>query len=205
MTAEIKSGEERIQRFAKKLGSLNSIDTFDSDLEAAKANVNDIRDELQVKEANKHTFKQFIDKMEKSLKTPGDSSCPTCSRSFGTQSECEEVITALKEEIERVPQKVCILFYCNILQPIVSVLPAPLARQPQNHLVLNFLSTNLEIDDKMSFFSICNPKVFISEIHAVKLFVEISSLSCIFFPAAHFYIFNKLMPLKSLNICPCNF
>ena len=106
MTAEIKSGEERIQRFAKKLGSLNSIDTFDSDLEAAKANVNDIRDELQVKEANKHTFKQFIDKMEKSLKTPGDSSCPTCSRSFGTQSECEEVITALKEEIERVPQKV---------------------------------------------------------------------------------------------------
>ena len=106
MTAEIKSGEERIQRFTKKLGSLNSIDTFDSDLEAAKANVNDIRDELQVKEANKHTFKQFIDKMEKSLKTPGDSSCPTCSRSFGTQSECEEVITALKEEIERVPQKV---------------------------------------------------------------------------------------------------
>ena len=106
MTAEIKSGEERIQRFAKKLGSLNSIDTFDSDLEAAKANVSDIRDELQVKEANKHTFKQFIDKMEKSLKTPGDSSCPTCSRSFGTQSECEEVITALKEEIERVPQKV---------------------------------------------------------------------------------------------------
>ena len=111
MTAEIKSGEERIQRFAKKLGSLNSIDTFDSDLEAAKANVNDIRDELQVKEANKHTFKQFIDKMEKSLKTPGDSSCPTCSRSFGTQSECEEVITALKEEIERVPQKVSNLEY----------------------------------------------------------------------------------------------
>ena len=111
MTADIKSGEERIQRFAKKLGSLNSIDTFDSDLEAAKANVNDIRDELQVKEANKHTFKQFIDKMEKSLKTPGDSSCPTCSRSFGTQSECEEVITALKEEIERVPQKVRNLEY----------------------------------------------------------------------------------------------
>ena len=40
---------------------MNSIDTFDNDLEAAKANVNDIRDELQVKEANKHTFKQFVD------------------------------------------------------------------------------------------------------------------------------------------------
>ena len=127
MTAEIKSGEERIQRFAKKLGSLNSIDTFDSDLEAAKANVNDIRDELQVKEANKHTFKQFIDKMEKSLKTPGDSSCPTCSRSFGTQSECEEVITALKEEIERVPQKVStILDYLFILlQPIFQSFTSP--------------------------------------------------------------------------------
>ena len=106
MTADVKSGEERIQRFAKKLGSLNSIDTFDNDLEAAKANVNDIRDELQIKEANKHTFKQFVDKMEKSLKSPGDSSCPTCNRSFGTDTECQEVIAVLKEEIERVPQKV---------------------------------------------------------------------------------------------------
>ena len=129
MTAEIKSGEERIQRFAKKLGNLNSIDTFDNDLEAAKANVNDIRDELQVKEANKHTFKQFIDKMEKSLKTPGDSSCPTCSRSFGTESECEEVITSLKEEIERVPQKVSTLFYCNTF---FKAQLAPLAGQAEN-------------------------------------------------------------------------
>ena len=154
MTAEIKSGEERIQRFTKKLGSLNSIDTFDSDLEAAKANVNDIRDELQVKEANKHTFKQFIDKMEKSLKTPGDSSCPTCSRSFGTQSECEEVITALKEEIERVPQKVStILDYLYCCNPFFKALPAPLAQQPHNHFFLFFFSPNLEIDGSVRFLS----------------------------------------------------
>jgi len=37
---------------------------------------------------------------------PGDSSCPTCNRSFGTAAECQEVIAVLKEEIERVPQKV---------------------------------------------------------------------------------------------------
>ena len=142
MTTEIKSGEERIQRFAKKLGSLNSIDTFDSDLEAAKANVNDIRDELQVKEANKHTFKQFIDKMEKSLKTPGDSSCPTCSRSFGTQSECEEVITALKEEIERVPQKVSNLdelFYNYLLINLNSLC---MNKWKWYHKSSNFISVN---------------------------------------------------------------
>ena len=127
MISEIKSGEERIQRFTKKLGNLNSIETFDKDLEAAKASVNDIRDELQVKEANKHTFKQFIDKMEKSLKSPGDSCCPTCNRSFGTESECEEVINALKEEIEKVPQKVNFLSitfnfcYVSILCLIISL------------------------------------------------------------------------------------
>merc|ERR1739848_115429 len=43
--------------------------------------------------------------MEKSLKSAGDSSCPTCNRSFGTDTECQEVIAVLKEEIERVPQK----------------------------------------------------------------------------------------------------
>ena len=106
MNEEIKSGENRIQRFTKNLGSMTSIDTFDTNLEAAKTDVNDIREELQVKEANKHTFKQFIDKMEKSVKSPGDSSCPTCNRSFSNKAESEEVIAALKEEIERVPQKV---------------------------------------------------------------------------------------------------
>lgn len=62
MNEDIKSGESRIQRFNKKLGTLTSIDTFDTNLEAAKAEVNAIRDELQIKEANKHTFKQFVEK-----------------------------------------------------------------------------------------------------------------------------------------------
>ena len=106
MNEEIKTGENRIQRFTKNLGDMTSIDTFDANLEAAKTDVNDLREELQAKEANKHTFKQFIDKMEKSLKSSGDSCCPTCNRSFGNKDECEEVIAALKEEIERVPQKV---------------------------------------------------------------------------------------------------
>ena len=102
---EIKTNEARIQRFKRSLGSLNSIDSFDADLEAAKSNVNDIRDELQVKEANKHTFKQFVEKMQKSLGTK-DPCCPTCNRNFGSKSECEEVVAFLKEEIERVPTRV---------------------------------------------------------------------------------------------------
>ena len=109
MSEEIKSGENRIQRFTKNLGSMTSIDTFDANLEAAKTDVNDLREELQAKEANKHTFKQFVDKMEKSVKSSGDlgdTCCPTCNRSFSNKAECEEVIAALKEEIERVPQKV---------------------------------------------------------------------------------------------------
>ena len=110
MNEEIKTGENRIQRFTKNLGNMTSIDTFDANLEAAKTDVNDLREELQVKEANKHTFKQFVDKMEKSVKSPGDSSCPTCNRSFSNKAECEEVIAALKEEIELVPQKVIKIF-----------------------------------------------------------------------------------------------
>ena len=104
LNSEIKSGEKRIEAFEKDLGSLNAIDTFDNDYEAAKANVVKIRDDLQAREANKHTFKAYIEKMKRSL--DGDPSCPTCNRNFKDVSECEEVISFLSDEIERVPQKV---------------------------------------------------------------------------------------------------
>ena len=97
---EVKNGELKIKNFEKKLGILNSIDSFDANLEEAKENVVQIRDELQVKEANKHSFKQFIDKMTK------NETCPTCQRGFKNAEECKEVIEFLKDEIEKVPTKV---------------------------------------------------------------------------------------------------
>ena len=105
LTEEVKNGEKRIEKFEKELGNFNSIDSFDSDLESAKSNVNEIRDELQVREANKHTFKQFVEKLTKSISN-SEPCCPTCNRNFASQSECEEVISHLKEEIERVPSRV---------------------------------------------------------------------------------------------------
>ena len=77
-----------------------SIDGFDANLNEAKENVASIRDELQVKEANKHSFQQFIEKMKKSQ------TCPTCQRGFKNDDEVKEVIDFLKDEIEKVPQKV---------------------------------------------------------------------------------------------------
>ena len=77
-----------------------SIDGFDANLNEAKENVASIRDELQVKEANKHSFQQFIEKMKK------NQTCPTCQRGFNNDSEVQEVIDFLKDEIEKVPQKV---------------------------------------------------------------------------------------------------
>ena len=97
---QIKSDELRIKNFEQQLGNLNSIDSFDEDLKTAKENVEKTREELQVKEANKHTFKQFIEKMEKSKH------CPTCKRGFDQDKDCEEVIEFLKEEIQNVPSKV---------------------------------------------------------------------------------------------------
>ena len=97
---DVKNGELKIKNFEKKLGNLNSIDSFDANLEEAKENVVQIRDELQVKEANKHSFKQFIEKMTK------NETCPTCQRGFKNAEECQEVIEFLKDEIEKVPTKV---------------------------------------------------------------------------------------------------
>lgn len=85
--------------------SLNSIDSFDGDLEAAKNSVAEIRDELQVKEANKHTFKGYIEKMKKTLKQESQC-CPTCNRNFENSQECQDVIAFLQDEIEKVPSKV---------------------------------------------------------------------------------------------------
>ena len=78
----------------------HSIDGFDANLNEAKENVASIRDELQVKEANKHSFQQFIEKMKK------NQTCPTCQRGFKNDDEVKEVIDFLKDEIEKVPQKV---------------------------------------------------------------------------------------------------
>ena len=97
---QTKSDEMRIKNFEHKLGSLNSIDSFDEDLKSAKASVEKIREELQAKESNKHSFPQLIEKLEKFKR------CPTCKRGFDKDEDCDEVIEFLREEIANVPSKV---------------------------------------------------------------------------------------------------
>merc|ERR1712107_463143 len=97
---QTKSDEMRIKTFEYKLGSLNSIDSFDEDLKSAKASVEKIREELQAKESNKHSFPQLSEKLEKFKR------CPTCKRGFDKDEDCDEVIEFLREEIANVPSKV---------------------------------------------------------------------------------------------------
>ena len=102
---EVRNHEDRIRKFEQKISDLATIDTFDIELDTVKADVEKTRQELQVKEANKFTFQQFIDKLKQS-DSGRKKSCPTCCRAFSNQNETNTVIDHLKEEIKKIPSKV---------------------------------------------------------------------------------------------------
>lgn len=106
LQSEIQLIDEKVKRLLMKLGEHVGCD-FETEMASAKQEVERTRNELQVKEANKFTYQEFIDRLKR-MSTSSDckTACPTCSRPFDTSQEVDEVIDELATEIEKIPTKV---------------------------------------------------------------------------------------------------
>ena len=62
--------------------------------------------ELEIKQANKHTYQEFISKLNKMQSGHVKPSCPTCNRHFDTNSEVDDLKKDLEKEIKKIPGKV---------------------------------------------------------------------------------------------------
>ncbi|CAB4063828.1 RAD50 [Lepeophtheirus salmonis] len=117
--ADIEIKEKRVKDFRKRMSDMAIIDSeeavsfdrsssfeendpFEKELELSKLEVENTRSEVQVKEANIFTYKEFIER----LKETDSPCCPTCSRSFHKKEEVKELISDLEMEIKRIPNKV---------------------------------------------------------------------------------------------------
>ena len=109
LSREIDQKEDRIKRFERTLqdSDLLEIDQdFEEQLQLAKEEVEKTRLELEVKQANKYTYQEFINKISKMQSTSGKPCCPTCNRNFDNQAEANDVKRELENSIKRIPQKV---------------------------------------------------------------------------------------------------
>ena len=104
--AQIK--KERAKRVKKERdlqSRVSDVLVGDEDLESELSNSRDkldtLRKELQLKEAGKFTYKEFLDRMNR-MEEPA---CPTCNRGFHDLSESEELKRDLEAMIAEIPRK----------------------------------------------------------------------------------------------------
>ena len=64
------------------------------------------RNVLEVKQANKHSFQEMINKLNKMQSSHVKPSCPTCNRHFDTNSEANDLKRDLENDIKKIPSKV---------------------------------------------------------------------------------------------------
>ena len=101
--------EDRIKRFERDLQDSDLIElsqNFEDELQSAKEEIEKTRLELEVKQANKYTFQEFIDKIDKMQISSNQACCPTCNRNFDSKYEANEVKRDLENSIKRIPSKV---------------------------------------------------------------------------------------------------
>ena len=109
LSKEVGQKEDRIKRFDRNLQDLDLIEVdqdFEEQLQLTKDEVEKTRLELEVKQANKYTYQEMIDKINKMQKSSNRSCCPTCNRNFDSQSEANQVKKELENDIKRIPSKV---------------------------------------------------------------------------------------------------
>jgi len=101
--------EDRIKRFERELQDsdlLDVDDNFEEELQKTKDDVDKTRLELEIKQANKYTYQELIDKINKMQLSSSTPCCPTCNRIFDTPSEANDVKRELENDIKRIPSKV---------------------------------------------------------------------------------------------------
>ena len=109
LSKEIDQKESRIKRFERELQDMDLMEVdqnFEEQLQQTKDEVEKTRLELEVKQANKYTYQEFIDKINKMQASSSKSCCPTCNRNFDSQTEANEVKRELENDIKRIPSKV---------------------------------------------------------------------------------------------------
>jgi len=111
LIAERQRIEQRVAAFDQSLelvmdGSGGS-DGFDEELARVKDEVEKTRTELQSKEANKFTFREFVGRLEAMKGSHSvQPSCPTCHRHFEETSQVDDLIGELTREVDKIPAKV---------------------------------------------------------------------------------------------------
>ena len=99
--------EARIADFEREIEQvIDAGSDFEMELEQAKNDVDKTRSELQSKEANKFTFKDFVSRLTMMKTSKTKPSCPTCNRNFDKSNEVDDVIEYLNSEINKIPGKV---------------------------------------------------------------------------------------------------
>ena len=63
------------------------------------------RNELEVKQANKYSFQEMINKLNKMQSSHVKPSCPTCNRHFDSNSEVNDLKRNLENDIKKIPSK----------------------------------------------------------------------------------------------------
>ena len=109
LSREVDVKEERIKRFERELQDsdlLDVDDNFEEELQKTKDEVDKTRLELEIKQANKYTYQELIDKINKMQLSSSTPCCPTCNRIFETPSEANDVKRELENDIKRIPSKV---------------------------------------------------------------------------------------------------
>ena len=109
LAREIDSKEDRIKRFERELQDSDLLDVdedFEDQLHKTKDEVEKIRLELEIKQANKFTYQEFIDKINKMQLSSNTPCCPTCNRPFESPTEANDVKRELENDIKRIPSKV---------------------------------------------------------------------------------------------------
>ncbi len=84
----------------------NSERTLELALNAAKREIDEAREELSRKEANKFTYEEFINKIDRMMEKQGRTACPTCNRAFEDESEARDLQTDLREMVRKIPDRV---------------------------------------------------------------------------------------------------
>ena len=77
-------------------------DDLETELAKCKDRLDELRKELQVKEAGRFTYKELLERMKK-MQSP---QCPTCHRGFKEKAEAEELAKNLENMIREIPHKV---------------------------------------------------------------------------------------------------
>ena len=108
LLAEVSERQAKISGFQEELGDLVDAEeetALEDVLETTKEEVEAARMELQVKEANRFTFDEYIKSLELGGKR-NQHACPTCNRGFKSSREAEELKSDLRDQIKKIPSKV---------------------------------------------------------------------------------------------------